>query len=71
MKPLSIPPKTRGKYRVGDRVRIVHGWGGVIAEVIEDIGNLGKDRFYTLRFKLGDQEMEMPCPEDELEPVSK
>ncbi len=33
--------KTQGKFRVGDRVRILYGHRGLIGEIIEDRGNLG------------------------------
>lgn len=59
-----------GKFKVGDRVRLLHGWTGVLAEVVEDRGNLGVGgrRLYYVRFKLDESnEMTAPFQEDELE----
>ncbi|MGL4550835.1 MAG: hypothetical protein ACRC33_06580 [Gemmataceae bacterium] len=38
---MQVPDKTPGRFRVGDRVRILHGFRGVIAEVTEDRGRIG------------------------------
>jgi hypothetical protein len=69
---LTIPPKTPGKFRVGDVVRIKHGWGGVTGEIVEDNGNIGMGgrRYYTVRVHLDDEPV-LPIPEVELEPVEK
>jgi hypothetical protein len=61
-----------GKFKVGDWVRLLHGWGGALAEVVEDRGNLGVGgrRLYSVRFKLDEwNEMTTTYPEDELEPA--
>lgn len=55
MNPLMhVPHKTPGKFRVGDRVRILHGFRGMIAEVIEDRGAIGVRgrRLYRVKFRL-------------------
>lgn len=63
-----LPPR----FRVGDRVRMLHGVHGVIAEVVEDRGNLGVggERIYGVRIK-PDQwnEITTEFPEDSLEPA--
>jgi hypothetical protein len=39
MNPLTqVPGQTPGMFRVGDRVRIMHGFRGMIGEVVEDRG---------------------------------
>jgi hypothetical protein len=35
---LSVVPKTPGKYRVGDTVRVPHAWGGALGLIVEDRG---------------------------------
>ena len=67
---LTIPPKTPGKFRVGDRVTVKHGWRGAVGEIIEDNGNIGMGgrRFDTVKM-LMEGELTIPIPEDELEPA--
>jgi hypothetical protein len=36
-----VPGRKPGKYRVGQLVRILHGWRGLIGEVAEDCGPIG------------------------------
>jgi hypothetical protein len=41
MNPLTqVPSQTPGKFHVGDRVRILHGFRGMMGEVVEDRGPL-------------------------------
>src|SRR5437773_1377397 len=73
MNPLTqVPGRPPGKFRVGDRVRILHGFRGVIGEVIEDrgpIGVLGR-RLYGVKFRLDEwNEETTELPEESLEPV--
>ena len=46
----SIPPR----FQVGDRVRILYGFRGVIGEIVEDRGNLGVGgrRIYAVRMTM-------------------
>ena len=69
---LSIPPKTPGRFRVGDTVRVPHAWGGALGVVIEDCGFIGRGgrRMYTLKMHVLD-EPELPFAEEEIEPVTK
>jgi hypothetical protein len=42
MNPLAqVPGQDPGKFRVGQTVRLKHGFGGMIGEVIEDRGPIG------------------------------
>jgi hypothetical protein len=69
---MQIPRKTRGKFKVGDRVRLLHAWRGVIAEVVEDRGPLGVGgrRLYGVKFRADEwYEMTTEMPEDSLETV--
>lgn len=71
---LSAPDKTPGKFRVGDRVRILHGWKGMIAEVIEDRGRIlaGGRRLYGVKFRIDDwNEHTSELPEEALEAVEQ
>ena len=38
---MQYPEKTHGKFRVGDHVRMLHGFRGMIAEIVEDRGPIG------------------------------
>jgi len=73
MNPLMhVPDKTPGKFRVGDRVRILHGFRGMIAEVIEDRGRIlkGGRRLYTVKFRPDEwNEHTSELPEESLEAV--
>lgn len=53
-KPAPIRWRPPGKFKVGDRVRLVHGWRGVLGEVVEDRGNLGVggERIYAVRIQM-------------------
>jgi hypothetical protein len=50
---MHVPEKKPGKFRVGDRVRLRHGFRGLIAEVIEDRGQIGVGgrRLYTVKLR--------------------
>ncbi len=71
MNPLMhVPDKTPGKFRVGDRVRIRHGFRGMLAEVIEDRGRIGIGgrRLYTVKLRLDEwNDHTTELPEDSLE----
>jgi hypothetical protein len=73
MNPLMhVPEKTPGKFHVGDRVRILHGFRGVIAEVVEDRGAIGVRgrRLYAVKFRVDEwNEHTTELPEESLEPV--
>jgi hypothetical protein len=61
-----------GRFRVGDRVRLVNGFQGAVAEIIEDLGSLGVGgrRLYTIRLMAeGVEDMIVDWPEAELEPL--
>jgi len=51
---MHVPDKVPGKFRVGDRVRLRHGFPGVIGEIIEDRGRIlaGGRRLYTVKLRL-------------------
>jgi hypothetical protein len=69
---MQIPRKTQGKFKVGDRVRILHGWPGMIAEVVEDRGPLGigGTRLYGVRFRVDEwNEFHTERHEDSLEKI--
>ena len=58
MNPLmQIPRKKKGKFAVGDCVRILHGFRGMIGEVVEDRGNIGVNA-RPLRRKIPNGRME-------------
>jgi hypothetical protein len=64
-----LPPR----FQVGDRVRILHGFRGVLGEVVEDRGNLGVggERMYGVRMRMDPwNEMTSEFPEQSLEAVS-
>lgn len=73
MNPLTqVPGQTPGRFRVGDRVRILHGFRGVIAEVVEDRGPIGVRgrRLYGVKFRVDEwNEHTTELPEESLEPV--
>ncbi len=65
-----LQDENEGKFRVGDRVKFVHSWPGVIAEVIEDRGPLGVggERLYRVRFRIDEwNELEPEYRESSLE----
>jgi len=71
MNPLmQVPEKTPGKFRVGDRVRILHGFRGVIGEIVEDRGPIGVRgrRLYAVKMRLDEwNEHTTELPEESLE----
>jgi hypothetical protein len=67
---MHVPDKTLGKFRVGDRVRIRHGFRGMIAEVVEDRGRIGVGgrRLCAVKMRLDEwNEQSTELPEDSLE----
>jgi hypothetical protein len=61
-----------GRFKVGDRVRIVLGFRGAEAEILEDHGPLGVGgrRFYTIRMHWqGDEDVILDYAEEEMEPL--
>jgi hypothetical protein len=50
---MQVREKKPGKFRIGDRVRLRHGFPGLIAEVIEDRGHIGVGgrRLYTVKLR--------------------
>jgi hypothetical protein len=65
----NLPP---GKFRVGDRVRILHGFRGMIAEIVEDRGPIGVRgrRLYGVKFLVDPwNEETTELPEESLEAV--
>jgi hypothetical protein len=73
MNPLvHVPEKTPGKFHVGDRVRVLHGFRGLIGEVVEDRGAIGYrgQRLYAVKLQLDSwNELTTEFPEESLEPV--
>jgi hypothetical protein len=70
---VQVPNRKPGRFRVGDRVRIVVGFRGAEAEVLEDHGPLGVGgrRSYTIRLQMrGAEEMILDYAEDEMEPLT-
>ena len=74
MNPLMhIPDKTPGKFRVGDRVRILHGFRGLIGEIVEDRGPIGVRgrRLYAVKMRLDEwNEQTTELPEESLEALN-
>jgi hypothetical protein len=61
-----------GKFRVGQKVRLKHGFKGMIAEVVEDRGNIGAGgrRLYNVKLRVDQwNESTLEEPEDSLEAV--
>jgi hypothetical protein len=75
MNPLMhVPDKTPGKFRVGDRVRLRHGFPGLIAEVVEDRGRIGVGgrRLYAVKLRLDEwNELVTERPEESLEAIEE
>jgi hypothetical protein len=70
---MNAPRKRKGKYAVGDRVRIIYGFGGNRGEVVEDRGNIGVNgmRLYDIKVQMDEwNEMTTALPEDYLEPAA-
>jgi hypothetical protein len=74
MNPLvQVPGQSPGKFRVGQHVRIKHGFPGMIGEVIEDRGPIGVRgrRLYALRLRVDPwNEHIIERPEESLEAVT-
>jgi hypothetical protein len=73
-KPAPIRRRRPGKFKVGDRVRLLHGWRGALGEVVEDRGNLGVggERLYSVRIKMDEwNETTTTFPEYSLEAVTE
>jgi hypothetical protein len=73
-KPISHLKPGPGRYKVGDRVRILYGLRGVIGEVVEDRGKLGVggERIYAVQIQMDPWNVETSeYPESELEGVSE
>ena len=54
MNPLMRNPKLKpGRFRVGDRVRLLVGWDGMEGAIAEDFGNIGVvgRRLYYVRIQ--------------------
>jgi hypothetical protein len=69
---LQVPGQTPGKFRVGQSVRIKHGFRGMIGEVVEDHSPIGVHcrRFYAVRLRLDPwNEHTSELPEESLEAV--
>jgi hypothetical protein len=65
-------PRKPGLFRIGDQVRIVIGYPGATAEILEDHGPLGPggQRFYTILMKRpGAEDIMIDYPEDEMAPL--
>jgi hypothetical protein len=72
-KPISRLKPGPGRFKVGDRVRLLHGWRGAIGEVVEDRGKLGVggERIYAVRIQMDPwNEMTSEFPESSLEAVT-
>jgi hypothetical protein len=69
---LQVPGQAPGKFRVGQSVRIKHGFRGMIGEVVEDRGPIGVGgrRLYAVRLRLDPwNEHTTELPEESLEAV--
>jgi hypothetical protein len=74
MNPLiQVPGQAAGKFRVGQSVRIKHGFRGMIGEVVEDRGPIGirGRRLYGIKLRLDPwNEHTTELPEEALEAVA-
>jgi hypothetical protein len=71
---MQVAHKTPGEFRVGDRVRILHGFRGMIAEIVEDRGPIGVGgrRLYGVKFRVDEwNEETTELPEESIEAVPK
>ena len=71
-KPLQRMKPAPPQFHVGEPVRILSGFGGVVGEAVEDSGNIGAqgERIYGVRMKMDQwNEMTSEFPEDSLEAV--
>ena len=69
---LQVPGQTPGKFRVGQSVRLKHGFRGMIGEVVEDHGPIGVHgrRLYAVKLQLDPwNEFTSHLPEESLEAV--
>lgn len=69
---LQVPGQSPGRFRVGQPVRIKHGFRGMIGEVVEDRGPIGVGgrRLYGVRLRLDPcNEHTTELPEESLEAV--
>jgi hypothetical protein len=69
---MSIRHKTLGKFHVGDKVRIPHGWEGIVGTITEDFGHIGagKRRLYSVLLPL-EEGPEITLGDDDLELVER
>jgi len=70
---LQVPGQSPGKFRVGQKVRMKHGFRGMIGEVIEDRGPIGVRgrRLYSVKLRLDPwNEHTSEYPEESLEAVT-
>jgi hypothetical protein len=69
---LQVPGQTPGKFRIGQSVRLKHGFQGMIGEVVEDRGPIGvnRRRLYAVKLRLDPwNELTSELPEESLEAV--
>jgi len=67
------PGQPPAKFRVGQAVRIKHGFRGMLGEVVEDRGPIGVRgrRLYAVRLRLDPwNEHTTELPEESIEPVT-
>jgi hypothetical protein len=70
---LQVPGQSPGQFRVGQPVRIKHGFRGLIGEVVEDRGTIGVRgrRLYAVRLRLDPwNEHITELPEESLEALA-
>jgi hypothetical protein len=70
---LQVPGQSPGKFRVGQKVRMVHAFRGMVGEVIEDRGPIGVRgrRLYSVKLRLDPWNEHMSeYPEESLEAVA-
>src|SRR5437667_163481 len=70
---LHVPGQAPGTFRVGQRVRLQSIFRGMIAEVVEDRGNIGVGgrRLYAVKLRVDPwNEHTIELPEDSLEAVA-
>ena len=69
---MQVPYKTKGRFAIGDRVRIIYGLRGMVGEIVEDRGNVGINatRLYGVKVRMDEwNELTTEILEDNLEPV--
>jgi hypothetical protein len=69
---MQVPGEAPGRFRVGQPVRIKHGFRGLIGQVVEDRGpiGIGGQRLYAIRLRLDPwNERTTELPEEALEAV--